>query len=84
MDELFLKIEMAEQRRDEAGAYGDAIVELSKNPAATLVLLEEMQQAAVDAELLWRKIEQSAEFKTRYIKRTDACADFFRKQLHKN
>ncbi len=83
MDGLFLKIEMAEQRRDDAEAYADAIVGLTQNPAATLLLVEAMKEAVADAELQWREIEQSAEFKARYTKRDDACADFLREMCSK-
>ena len=78
MDKLFLRIEEAEPAEDVTASLAEAIAELSKNPTATIVLLNELQQAAVDAEILWREIEQSAEFKAKYHNREQACADYWR------
>lgn len=78
MDRLFLKIEEAEQLRDESIAYSDALCDLSKNPVATYALAQAMKQAAVDAELQWRVIEQLPEFRARYSDRDQARADFLR------
>ena len=78
MTDIFLRIEEAEQADDVAAALAEGIAELSKNPVASLVLLNELQQAAVDAEILWREIEQSPEFKAKYHNREQARADYWR------
>ena len=78
MDRLFLKIEEAEQIHDESIAYSDALCDLSKNPVATSALAQAMKQAAVNAEIKWRAIEQLPEFRARYSDRDAARADFLR------
>ena len=78
MDSLLLKIEEAEQADDVTASLAEAIAELSKNPTATICLLNELQQAAMDAEILWREIEPSSEFKAKYHNREQACADYWR------
>lgn len=81
---LYLKIEEAEQSRDESIAYSDALCDLSKNPVATSALAHEMRQAAVDSELKWQEVEQMPEFKSRYTSREDAHADFLRQYYSKD
>ena len=78
MDILFLKIDEAENCRDEVTAYSDAICDLSKNPVATSALAMEMKKAAVDAEIKWREIEQMPEYRARYSDRDSARADYLR------
>lgn len=78
MDALFLKIEEAETRFDDATAIGDAIVTLSKDNPAVAVLIREFGDARVDAEIQWRAIEQMPEFKVKYHDRDSARADFLR------
>lgn len=78
MDALFLKIEEAETSRDNSLAFQEALVGLSNNPAASIVLANEMRAAAADAEIQWRAIEQMPEFKAKYHDRDSARADFLR------
>lgn len=78
MDALFLKIEEAETRFDDATAISDAIVTLSKDNPAVAVLIKEFGDAKVDAEIQWRAIEQMPEFKAKYHDRDSARADFLR------
>lgn len=83
MDSLFLKIEEAETCRDNSLAFQEALVGLSNNPAASIVLANEMRAAAADAEIQWREIEQMPEFKSRYTSRDAARADFLREMWKK-
>ena len=76
MDSLFLKVEEAEQDRDDAISISDAIAELSRNEVAARVLIREMCKYVIDAEKLWQEIEQTAEFRQRYKSRDDCRVDF--------
>ena len=76
MDSLFLKVEEAEQDRDDAISISDAIAELSRNEVAARVLIREMCEYVIDAEKKWREIEQMPEFRQRYKSRDDCRVDF--------
>lgn len=79
MTPLSLEIERAESELDEALQLQAAIIALSKNEAAALVLAMALRDAAVNCEIAWREIEQREDFKAEYgTDRAKAHEDFLR------
>ena len=78
MTELFLKVESAEQTRDDSVDVSDAICNLSQNYVATAVLLKAYREYILAAESQWREIEQRDDFKAKYTSREDARMDFLK------
>ena len=82
MTDLFAEIERAEQERDKAEHFQQALVELSRNEAAALILTAALRDSSINCENLWRALEQRDDFKAEYgADRAKAREDFlFRKK----
>jgi hypothetical protein len=78
-----MKIERVENVRDDALAYFEAICALSKNEAATALLLNAFREAVLDTEKLWKDIEQREDFKTCYTDREQARLAFLHEYFSK-
>ena len=81
---LYLRIEEAEQDRDDSICLRDAIIRLTDNEPAVSCLLNEYRNALFNAEKLWREIEQMPEFRQRYKSRDDCRVDFLRQYYSKD
>ena len=75
---LFIAIERAEIELEEAEDFAQVIITLSKHPRTTETLVNAFRDAAVNAELLWRDIEQRDDFKAHYSDREQAHIDFLK------
>lgn len=85
MTNLFLEIERAETEFNEVSKLQEAIIELSRNDVAALVLTMALRDAAVNCENIWRNIEEREDFVAKYgddraKAREDYLRDYFSKE----
>jgi len=56
----------------------ESLPKLSQFPVATAHLLNAYQETILNAETLWREIEQTEEYQAQYQDRNQAIKDFYR------
>lgn len=66
MEELKSEIELAENEYNDAERLHEAILKLSTNEVAVNILLLALRESAIHSEILWREIEQRADFIAKY------------------
>lgn len=85
---LFLAINDALNRADDATMLAEALLQFSTNVPATMAMLDAYGEAEADVAQAWTRIEQSDEFKAAKFKtRADAMMAYRReeegaKELH--
>lgn len=75
MKDLMLEIEQAENAWHEAEQLQEGLLKLSTNEIVTDVLATELRDAAIRCELLWREIEQRADFQARFGNNRELARD---------
>ncbi|MBQ4494305.1 MAG: hypothetical protein II968_00910 [Selenomonadaceae bacterium] len=75
MKDLMLAVEQAENAWHEAEQLQEAILELSPHELATEILVWRLRESAIHSEILWREIEQRADFIARFGNNRDLARD---------
>ena len=75
---LYLKIEAAENSHCDAEDLANVIVELTTHKATVNALIDAYRNAILNAEYMWREIEQTAAFQAKCTSRRDASIDYYR------
>lgn len=75
---LYVAIGDADALKGDMLALEESLQKLSQFPVATAHLINAYQETILNAETLWREIEQTEEFQAQYQNREQAIKDFYR------
>lgn len=75
---LYAAIGDADSARGDLLDLEESLQRLSQFPVATAHLLNAYQETILNAETLWREIEQTEEYQAQYQDRNQAIKDFYR------
>lgn len=75
---LYAAIGDADSARCDLLDLEESLQKLSQFPVATAHLLNAYQETILNAETLWREIEQTEEYQAQYQDRNQAIKDFYR------
>ena len=75
---LFAAIGDVDDLKSDMLDIDEAMQKLSNFPVATAHLIHAYKKTMINAETLWREIEQTEEFQTTYQNREQAINDFYR------
>lgn len=78
---LYVAIGDADAFKDDMLDLEESLQKLSQFPVATAHLINAYQETILNAEKLWREIEQTEEFQAQYQNREQAIKDFYRTKL---
>lgn len=78
---LYVAIGDADAFKGDMLDLEESLQKLSQFPVATAHLINAYQETILNAETLWREIEQTEEFQAQYQNREQAIKDFYRTKL---